>query len=547
MTVNATPASGVEEFFQKPDTDSPPSPNGHAPTFDPPSPMDPGDLISIDVASDHLPTMTSLSWEAIKKRNIPPTLFRHGTHIVRAARHPETQKAWLQEVTPEVLRHELARWAHWHKNQYKLVKPPLDVIRDVLATKDMPLPVLRRVVSVPVFGRNGALQTAPGYSSESGVLFVPDDSFTALTVPDPVTEEHVAAANKLLCGEVLVDFPFASDADRDNAVALFLLPFARDLVDGPTPCHLIEASMPSSGKTLLAELLTYSSVQEDVGLITPPGKEEEWVKQITTVLLNAKPVVLIDNVNSMLGSGALAAAWTARIWDQRVLGGHESANVPIRCVWIMTANNPALSTELVTRQVRIRIAPKTDRPEERTEFKHSEPRVWVEEHRAELVLAAHVMIRWWLQQGAPVPKTKPLSRYPTWSRVIGGILEACGYTEFLGNYREFVSAADTQRLSRSNFCAAWYDWAQEDYENRKLASAADLVTVAEKIEGFPLSGDNSKAQATSMGKWLRKNLDAVVEHSEDDDNGVAVKRVFQIGKWPTLIDGRQRWSITLLG
>jgi putative DNA primase/helicase len=349
VTVKATPA-GVEEFFESA-TEAPrgASLNGHAPTFDPPNPMDPGDLISIDVACDHLPTMTSLSWEAIKKRNSPPVLFRHGTQIVRAARHPETQKAWLQEVTAEILRHELARWAHWHKNQFKLVKPPLDVIRDVLATKDMALPVLRRVVSVPVFGRSGALQTAPGYSTESGVLFVPDAAFEALPVPDPVTDEHVAAANKLLCGDVLVDFPFASDADRDNAVALFLLPFARDLIDGPTPCHLIEASMPSSGKTLLAELLTYPSVQEDVGLITPPGKEEEWVKQITTVLLNAKPVVLIDNVNSMLNSGALAAAWTARIWDQRVLGGHESANVPIRCVWVMTANNPSLSTELITR------------------------------------------------------------------------------------------------------------------------------------------------------------------------------------------------------
>ncbi len=540
----------AQDFFASADGGSvaPPPGGTRPPSFEPPSPFDPEGKIAIDVSCEHLPTLNSLCWEAIKQQNDPPVMFLHGTQIVRVSRHPETQKAWLQEVTADILRHELSRWAHWHKDKMKLVKPPIEIIKDVLATKDMPLPVLRRVVSVPVFGQSGKLQTEPGYSKESGLLFMPDRNFTSLPVPDVIKPEDVDAANKLLCEEVLVDFPFSSTADRDNALGLFLLPFARDMIDGPTPCHLIEAPMPSSGKTLLGELLTYPSVQDDIGLITAPTKEEEWAKQITTVLMNAKPVVMIDNLTSTLNSGSLAAAWTARIWDNRILGGHESANVPIKCVWIMTANNAALSTELATRIVRIRIAPQTDRPEERTEFKHFEPRVWVADHRAELVQAAHVMIQWWLQNGSPPPKSKPLSRYPTWSKVIGGILETCGYTQFLANYRDFQGRSDVGRMARSTFCVTWYEWSQmpEFAEGRKRVTATELLPIAEGVEGFPLFGDTLRKQATSLGRWLGSQTDYLVGHEEEVEDGEPLKRVFRIKKWPTLIGGKQYWTITLV-
>lgn len=545
MAATVTPPDVAEFFNQETQAPSDADLNGRRPSFDPPSPQDAGGKVAIDVACKHLPTLNSLSWEAIKRQNKPPILFRYGNAIVRIA-HTDTGGIWMQLVTPEILRHHLSNWAHWHKNQVALALPPVEAIKDVLVTSDPPLPTLRRVVSVPVFAADGSLHLEPGYNPTSGVLYEPARGFKALPVPDQITGKDIDDANQLLCEEVLVDFPFASNADRDNAIALFLLPFARDLIDGPTPCHLIEASMPSSGKTLLAELLMYPSVQEDIGLITPPAREEEWVKQVTTVLLKVKPVVLIDNVNTMLNSASLAAAWTAHIWDQRVLGGHESANVPIRCVWLMTANNPTLSTEIVTRQVRIRITPQTDHPEERTEFKHAELHAWVAEHRAELVLAAHVMIRWWLQQGAPAPKMKPLSRYPIWSRVIGGILEACGYKDFLGNYREFVGSADLQRIARSTFCSTWFDWSQREMANRQRVTASDLIPIAEGVEGFPLFGETAKAQTNSLGKWLRKNIDAIVEHTEDDASGISVKRIFRIRKWPTLISGRTYWNIERL-
>ena len=547
MAVESKPAPIVEDFFKTKDGSQAAAGaqlNGHAPSFEPPNPRDPGGKIAIDVSSNHLPTMSGLCWEAIKKENKPPILFRYGNTVTRAAR-ADSGGTWLQLVTPEIMRHHLSNWAHWHKDEIKLAKPPIDVIKDVLSALDLPLPPLRRVVTVPVFAPDGSLRTEPGYSEASGLLYAPLPGFTALPVPDQVAAEDVEAANKLLCEEVLVDFPFASVSDRDNAVALFLLPFARDLIDGPTPNHLIEASMPGSGKGKLAEALLSVAVGADLGLITPPRDDDEWRKQITSALIAGKQVILVDNVIHRLDSSALAAAWTGNIWDDRIIGQKEKANIPIRCVWVMTGNNIAVSTELARRCIRIRLTPHTDRPEERNDFRHADLLLWCAEKRAELVRAAHVIIRWWVQQCMPAAKLpRPLGSYERWTRVMGGILEAAGYQKFIANYREFQGRADLERTARALFCATWFDWSQME-AGRETVSTSELVPIAEGIEGLPIKGANERALQTSLGIWLKANVDVFVEHSEEMTGGQTLARQFRIVA-AGASRGRQRWIVEKL-
>jgi hypothetical protein len=545
VSVHTTPAPGVENFYQPTGDQANQSQNGsHPPCFDPPDPRDPGDKISIDIGSNHMPTMNALCWEAIKKENKPPILFRYGNTVIRSATN-DTGGAWLQLVTPEILRHHLSNWAHWHKWNTKLAKPPIDVIKDVLSNPNLQLPTLRRIVTVPVFAPDGSLRIEPGYNPASGVLYAPLPGFSALPVPEKVSAEDVEAANKLLCEEVLADFPFASTSDRDNAVALFLLPFVRDLIDGPTPNHLVEASMPGSGKGKLAEALLSPAVGTDLGLITPPRDDDEWRKQITAALIAGKQVILIDNVVHRLDSSALAAAWTGNIWDDRIIGQKEKANIPIRCVWVMTGNNVAVTTELARRCIRIRLTPRTDRPEERNDFRHPDLLLWVAEHRAELVRAAHVIIRGWVQQEMPPAKLpRPLGSYERWTRVMGGILESAGYQKFLANYREFQGKADTERAARALFCATWYDWSQME-AGRDTVSTSQLVGIAEGVEGLPIKGNNERAQATSLGMWLKANVDVHVEHSEEWADGQTLARQFRIGS-AGAAKGKSLWKIEKL-
>lgn len=545
MPVKVAPPD-AEGFFNQGQAETSPSAslNGHAPSFDPPSPRDPGGKISIDVSCNHLPTMTALCWEAIRRENDPPIIFRYGNTIIRAAKS-DTGGTWLQIVTPEIMCHHLSNWAHWHKDEIKLTLPPMRVIKDVLSPLEILLPSLRRVVTVPVFAPDGSLRLDVGYNKSSGVLYAPAPGFTALPVPDQVTGKDVDEANSLICKEILVDFPFASTSDRDNAVALFLLPFCRDMIDGPTPNHLIEASMPGSGKGKLGDALLLPSVGADLGLITPPRDEDEWRKQITSALIAGKQVILIDNVIHRLDSSALAAAWTGNVWDDRIIGQKEKANIPIRCVWVMTGNNVAVSTELARRCVRIRLTPHTDRPEERDDFKHADLLLWCAEHRAELVRAAHVIVKWWVQQGMlPAKIPRPLGSYERWTRVIGGILEAAGYQKFLANYREFQTKADTERTARTLFCATWYEWAQVA-AGRGSVSTAELVPIAEGVEGLPITGSTPKGLQTSLGRYLKSNTDVLVEHTEEINSGQSRTRQFRIVA-DKIREGKQRWVIEML-
>ncbi len=545
MPVKVTPPD-AEAFFNQVEPQAPSDTdlNGHRPSFDPPKPNDAGGKVAIDVGCDHLPTLNSLSWEAVKQGNDPPVLFRYGNTVVRVAR-ADNGGIWLQIVTPEIMRHHLSNWAHWHKYQVKLAKPPLDVIKDVLATADVPLPPLRRVVRVPTFAADGSLSLEPGYNVTSGVLYAPAEGFTALDVPDKIEGKHVDEANQLICGEVLVDFPFASTADRDNAVALYLLPFIRDMIDGPTPNHLAEASMPGSGKGKLVDALLLPSAGCDLGLITPPRDDDEWRKQITSALIAGKQIILIDNVIHRLDSSALAAAWTGNVWDDRILGQKEKANIPIRCVWVMTGNNIAVSTELARRCVRIRLTPATDRPEERDDFRHPDLLLWVADHRAELVRAGHILIKWWTQKGSPGPqKVKPLGSYERWTRVIGGIMESAGYTAFLGNYREFQNRADTERTSRALFCETWYEWSQAD-RGRERVTTADLIPIAEGVEGLPITGNTPKGLQTSLGRYLKANADVVVEYNEEIEQGKNRTRQFRIVA-DKVRAGKQEWIIEMV-
>ena len=497
--------------------------------------------VQIDLGFDHLPTHNKLCWQAIEQGNEPPVLFRFAAQWSRVVLD-DLGRPCVQLATPEVVRHHLSQWAEWFKDipQVGSKKPPMDIIKDVIATHNPPLPILRRIVTTPVFARDGSLSLTPGYNATSGVFYAPREGFAALPVPDWVEAEQVEEAKLILCGDLLPNFPFASSADRTNALGLFLLPFARDLIDGPTPNHLVEASIRGSGKTLLVNALLSAALGGDVATLTEQHDDEGWRKAITSHLLAALPVALIDNVNRNVNSGALAAAWTATTWNDRILGKSELANVPIQTIWTMTGNNVTMSAELIRRSIRIRLVPDTDKPEDRSGFKHENLKAWCRENQAKLAWCAHVIIKWWLQHGQPKPEgLKPFGSFEEWQRVIGGCLYAIGFTDFLGNAKEFQAASDTDTDVRAAFCANWWNWSQSSgfADARKDARVSDLLSIAQNVEGFPLSDKSDKAAQISLGKWLKRHNQAFV--SVADDEGTAR---FQI-KSGRFRDGVQYWEL----
>lgn len=456
-----------------------------------------------------LPIITREAWAAISAANDPPFLFRHGGLPSRLETDDEEAPV-ISEITPDRARYELARCARFFvekakgkQNDRRIVLPPMHVVRNVLATPDPPLPVLLRIVEAPVFAPDGSLQTAPGYHAASRTIYA-NRSLTVPDVPALPTNEDIARGRALIF-DMLVDFPFVSDAEKANAIALFLLPFVRDLISGPTPNHLIEAPIAGSGKGLLADILLRPATGRHVGVIPEARDDDEWRKRLTARLREARSVVLIDNVTHALDSGTLAAALTASVWEDRILGKTETLRVPIRCAWVTTANNPTMSTEIARRCVRIRLDPRIDRPWMRNGWKHDPLTEWVDEHRGDLVWAGLVLGRAWLAAGRPRPKVRPLGSYERWSYVLGGILEVAGISSFLGNLTDFYELSDREGEVWRQFVQAWW----EKFGQREVGTN-EIFPVALATDGLQLGGRSERAQQTSFGMQLGKKRDNVI-------------------------------------
>ena len=453
-----------------------------------------------------LTVITPKAWKAVQACNDPPRLFQCEGVPVRLA-FDDDDTPQLEELTTTRMRHEIARAAHFyvHVNDRAMeVLPPRPLVDDVLAAQTPPIPPLRRIVEVPVFSPDGTLQTRPGYHPAGRTFYAPREGFSLPVVPEAPGPRELKRA-KAWVAEILTDFPFVSDSDRTHAVALFVLPYVRDLIGAdPTPGHLIEAPTPGSGKSLLADVATYPFAGRAVSTVTEARDDDEWRKRLTAQLKERRAVIVLDNLVRPLDSGALASALTTSVWEDRILGKNETIRVPVRCVWVATGNNVTLSTELARRFIRIRIDPRMDRPFQREGFRHNPLRTWVHRHRAELVWAALVLAQAWLAAGSPKTTSKPLGGYERWSRVLGGILEHAEIPGFLANSNELYEAADHQGALWRAFVAAWWD----KHSSHEVTSK-ELFVLAEDIDGLVTSRGNEKSQRTSFGMKLAKQSDRV--------------------------------------
>ena len=419
----------------------------------------------LDAGDENLPRITGAVWSVIEAGNDPPKLFRHGGCAARIERD-EKEIPFIAVLGRTRMRHAMARAAWWFRwkgrgpdkpPEQVDALPPLHVVDDVLATPDMPLPVLDGIVEAPVFGFDGVIETAPGYHPGSRLVYAPRKGFRVPEVSAAPTDAEMQKARSVILDDLLADFPFTGDTERAHAVALLLLPFVRNLIDGPTPLHLIEKPSPGTGASLMADVLTYPAMGRSATSMTEGRDDDEWRKRLTATLRTGTSAILIDNLKRRLDSAAVASAITATTWEDRLLGSSTTVRIPIRCAWVATGNNPALSSEIARRTIRIRLDAHQDRPwlRDRGEYKHPKLRQWVSAHRGELVWSALTLAQSWLAAGQPQPRDElSFGMFESWVEVIGGILDHVGIPGFLKNLAEFYEESDAEGTAWRGFVEA---------------------------------------------------------------------------------------------
>jgi hypothetical protein len=374
-----------------------------------------------------------------------------------------------------------ANYFHVKKTEKKGIeyfpdRPPKDVADDLLSTASPPLPRLQAVVNTPVIAPDGRCVTTSGYHPEVE-LYLDLAGLKVPSVPESPLPSDVARARVLLLDELLIDFPFAGDADLAHAISPLITTMARPLIDGPTPLHLFDAPMPGTGKGLLTEVVTVITTGGPAPIMSEAKGREEWAKQITAALVEAPSIILIDNIQAKLDASPLAAALTSRIWAQRELGTNtRRMRLPVRCTWIATGNNASMSMEIARRTVRSRIDSAMEYPWERAAFRHDPLIEWVQANRGELCWAVLTLIRAWIVMGRPEPKNR-LGSFEGWSRVVGGILKVAEIPGFLGNRAELYTQAESDGEAWRVFVTVWWE---EYAENR--VGVSELFDLAKRHE-----------------------------------------------------------------
>jgi hypothetical protein len=489
------------------------------------------DRSDLNAADKDLRSITAKAWAAIEATNDPPRLFLYAgaPHRIEL---PDGRLV-VAILTKDRMTHELARAARWYRVQQRqegpakvATYPPKEVVADVLAEPEPPLPVLKTVVESPVFTPDGRLLSESGFDDASGIYVRLPDDFEMPDVAEHPNQDDIDGALELF-HNLVYDFPFDGLPETSHALALFLLPYARELIAGPTPLHLIEKPTPGTGASLLVESLLLPALASRPSAMAESRDDEEWRKRLTAVLGGGERVVFIDNVKLRLDAPSLAIALTAPSWTDRRLQVSELVRYPIRNIWIATGNNPGVSDEIMRRTVRIRLDARQDEPWLRDDevFRHHDLRAWAAEHRGELCWSACTMLQAWLDRGRPQPdKPRKLGMFEDWSRVIGGTLHACGVPGFLENLVDFYSASDAEGAAIRAFLAAWWENKTSiDGRTTVDAAASDLFAYAEKIDGLPINSSTERGQRIRLGKLLGKLRGQV--RRVDDEMSVRVVSV----------------------
>ena len=178
----------------------------------------------------------------------------------------------------------------------------------------------------------------------------------------------------------------------------------RECIDGPTPLHLADAPTPGCGKTLLIQVLLAPALGRAPALMAHAGgrNDEETRKRLTALLASGCRAAVFDNLSGRTDSPALAAALTATAGPIACSAAAEMTSFsPVTITWAATSNNASLTLELARRSLRMRLDATTERPWQRTGFRHPDLLAWTLANRPALVAAVLTMDRAWIDAGRP--------------------------------------------------------------------------------------------------------------------------------------------------
>lgn len=269
---------------------------------------------------------------------------------------------------------------------------------------------LTGIVEHPFIDNNWKLVKKQGYDKRTGL-------FTFLHHKLKITKMEPQKAFDFLTNEVLAEFPFEKKIDKIVAVAALMTAIQRPTISGDSgfPGFGIVSPTQSSGKTTLAQLISYSIFNRPVAAATlPENDEEELAKALLAILQEGHSCVLFDNITqgTQVTSNNLAKVMSSDSFRGRQLGENKTVEVPCSVLWLFTGNGIKFVGDFSTRIYPININPKMADPNTRV-FKRENIGQWALDNRKKIISAVLSIII----SGKGI-KTKHGTRFKEWDKFV---------------------------------------------------------------------------------------------------------------------------------
>jgi hypothetical protein len=447
-------------------------------------------------------------------------LFRRDTTLVhplhleaRGADDKPVQTVGLAPVTVVQMRSYMEQAARFERydartKAWSRTKPPTDVAELILGRAGhWPFPAVRGVLGAPSLRPDGSILDKPGYDTATGMYLI-----GALALPDmPQHPTHADAETALtLLEKLLAEFPLDDDDAKAVALSALLSPVVRAAL--PTvPLHAISAPEKGSGKSYLCDLAAAIATGFCCPVVATGRDEEELEKRLVAAVLDAQPILSLDNISRPLGGDFLCQLLDRPLLKVRVLGQSAGPRIEPRLIVLATGNNLTLTGDIIRRAVIAHMDAETEEPWQRQFADNPLSRIMTDRDR--YVAAALTICRaFMLADDRP---EKPLPSFVAWSNIVRSALLWLG----CGDPVRTMAAAsedDPERQAFGAVLAAWTDAFSENSvtvaEVVKAAcerdSTGSLVNEAlhDALAAVALARSGS-IDNRRLGHWLRRNKD----------------------------------------
>jgi hypothetical protein len=359
------------------------------------------------------------------------------------------------------------------------------------------LPPLVGISMSPLLSPDGSVRDADGYDPETGLW--------CCRIPNLALPQHPLRADAEAALQILRlafrTFPF-SDSERcwNSSLGIEIIDLTkwpgRDesafLVSLLTACCrsslelapgvLLTAptlSGAGSGKGLLVRAICSIAFGLQPRAFTTGGDRHELDKRLAAELVEAQPVLFLDNANGIaLRSDTLASVLTERPARVRLLGQTRMVPLNSTAFIAVTGNGLTVSEDLARRFICCELDARCEDPESRpfpAGFLND-----VKPRRGELLAAALTIWRWGRQNENALSSGRPLGSFEDWAHWCRDPLLTLGCQDPVERI-EALKAHDPKRQRIAELFGAW--WEHHGGDPVKISQLAEPVKAIADSQG----------------------------------------------------------------